>query len=166
MTRDQKIARARELRAEGIALHQISKILGVSKTTVLRWTDAEQAERDRKRSLAYKDANHDSVRAKDREYFRRNPGLCPRCSGSMSRRTERNGGICASCHQAISKERDRRLEALWLAGKSSREIAVEFGWTPERVSVEVWRLRAAGYRIPYRQRRAAGYKFPEQQVAA
>ena len=47
MTRDEKIAEARRMRAEGEILRVIGDRFGVSPQTILRWTDDEFAERSR-----------------------------------------------------------------------------------------------------------------------
>ena len=47
MTRDEKIAEARRMRADGAFLRVIADRFCVSESTILRWTDDEYAERER-----------------------------------------------------------------------------------------------------------------------
>ena len=54
MTRDEKIAEARRMRAEGEILRVIGDRFGVSPQTIMRWTDDDLADRDRAAARAQK----------------------------------------------------------------------------------------------------------------
>lgn len=74
---------------------------------------------------------------------------CGKEIGSASNR-------CLACHTAASErertERRIRIAALWAEGLSMAQIASEMGRASKAsVSVEMQRMRAAGWELPYRQ---------------
>jgi transposase len=165
MTRSEKIAKARGLRAEGLKYRDVAEELGTSTTTIFRWLNPE-------RTAPYRNGracNPERTREIDREYNRRHPGKCPECGGAMARTTARAGGKCQACRQDEIDRRSRQIERWWAEGLGQREIASRLGWTINRLHVEKHRLREAGYKLPYRRSvhpTADGTpRFPEQVAA-
>ena len=84
MTREEKIAEARRMRAEGHKLREIRECFGVGCETALRWTDDAYAER---------------ARAACRQAKERYRGICEKCGGPTN---GSNGPgpaakVCRSC---------------------------------------------------------------------
>lgn len=65
-----RVARARQLRFEGLTYREIAERLGVSQRTAYRWLNFEYAERNREQSRAWKARNAEANRKRDREYRR------------------------------------------------------------------------------------------------
>ena len=64
-------AEARRMRDEGVTLADIANALGVSTSTIFRWTSWGAAERQREASRRWKDEYREEYRHKDREYRRK-----------------------------------------------------------------------------------------------
>ena len=81
------------------------------------------------------------------------PATCPECGAPMWK-LDRCHTQCRACYEAkrdaATAARDRQLEQLWAEGKRTPEIAEFFGWTRNRVSVEVAYARRRGADLPYR----------------
>lgn len=90
---------------------------------------------------------------------------CIDCGDSLSAGSAWKGRLrCQPCWSEFAWEqhadRDRQIEEWWNEGLSLREIGERLGWTEKHLTVEIHRLREAGYNLPYRHR---GYdRFPEQ----
>jgi hypothetical protein len=56
VTRDEKIALCRKLKAEGLTYRQVAEAVGTSKTTVVRWLNPDKAEADRVSARARKES--------------------------------------------------------------------------------------------------------------
>jgi transposase len=165
LSREQKIEKARELRAAGWKYRQIADRLGISTSTAYAWVNPERVAPYRNgRAIDPK-----RTRAYDREYSRTHRAACPQCGGEMSRTTERSGGKCAACHADDLDRRRRQIEGWWSAGLPMPEIAANLGWQRSHLSVEMHRMREQGYSLPYRRavhNTADGKpRFPEQVAA-
>jgi transposase len=161
VTREQKIAKARELRGQRPrpTYREIAEALGVSTGTVYRWIN---------RTASYcngREINPERARAHDRRYNKEKRFYpdCPRCGAKMSPKSS----LCEGCRVDEIDRRARQIEAWWGDGLKFREIADRLGWTVGHLSVEMDRLRSKGYHLPYRYKlgRRAGAKFPEQVAA-
>lgn len=148
MTRDEKIALARDLREQGMQLREIAAEFGVSTSTVLRWTDPVKAERDRERARAWKARNPDRRRELDRAALERSKTPCPGCGEPCLRRT---AAVCQSCQAAAVTVRRGLIEGMWADGWTLREITAALNTTKATVAVEIARMRADGWDLPHRR---------------
>lgn len=165
MTREEKIAKARELREQGMKPREIALELGVDRSTVWKWANPQQAADIRRRDNA---SRASAKRAWENEHDR---GTCTRCGGAMGVGAVRKGQkLCRPCwleseHQRMA-ERYAFVARLWNEGKSHREIAAAMGWECDNAGPLVDAARAAGYDLPYRHHGAVkGQKFPKQVAA-
>jgi DNA-binding CsgD family transcriptional regulator len=130
---------AKRLRAEGLMLKEIGARLGRPVQTVHAAVTEENARR-----RAYKEAWR-------REHYR---GTCERCGGPTERRRVR---LCRPCWVAQEKERvhprAEQIVAWWAEGRTLAEIGERLGWSKGHLSMEMHRLRAKGYDLPFRYRR-------------
>lgn len=162
MTREQKIARARELRAEGLTYSAVGKQLGTSYQTIRRWLDPDYAEKVRQISRAYKAQHRKALRAYDREYDERHKAECPECGAEVNRRF--NGEKCMACRADSRDRRARQIESWWAEGLPLKKIAERLGWTKGSLSREMYWMREVGYSLPYRHTLSAP-KWSEQVAA-
>lgn len=164
VTREQKIATARKLRESGLTYREIGERFGVGHACVWKWLHpdvvAESNRRDNQRRAPQKRAYAQSKRA-----------ACEDCgtplSAGSSWPSRRRTGKCRTCWELDEAERieprRRQIEEWWAEGLSLRAIAERLGWSRDHLSVEIHRMREAGYAVPYRNR---GYdRFPDQVAA-
>lgn len=145
---------ANRLRWEsGWGVTAISRRLGVSRTTISRWTDEDFAERSRRQSQAWKARNDSHVKAYDRE---RRVSACPTCGGKKVKKSK----LCYDCEVEVRRARMRIVQILWKDGHSHREIALLIGTTRGTIQATISRMRRDGWDMPYRD----GY--PRLQEAA
>ena len=126
-SRDDLIACARARRAQHVTLSEIAAELGVSTTTVARWIDPDQAERDRERSRQSKLA-------------RRVP--CERCGRPLS--YQRTDGVCRRCTIDDAHARIDRVAALYADGLETSDIARQVALAEGYVAILLTRLARAG----------------------
>jgi transposase len=132
-TRDRVVA----LRASGMTYEAIVLAVGVPRTTVFRWCNAEYEAFQRQMSRA----------AKQR---RKTP--CPSCGQLVD--YMRPGEFCAHCvDEARYGQRRRRAIALSIDGWSASEIAMELGMTYEGVVSMLSYWRTKGIDLPLRRAR-------------
>lgn len=132
-TRDRAVA----MRADGMEYGAIGQALGVPKSTVYRWCNAEAAERQRQASLAAK---------------RKRKTPCPSC-GQLVDYT-RPGALCEHCvDEARYGQRRRRVIALSIDGWSHAEIAAELDLSYEAVCQMLVYWRRRGIDLPLRRAR-------------
>jgi hypothetical protein len=176
VTREEKIAKARELKAAGVPLGVIAESLEVPHSTSRGWAlDTPWPKREclvcGKRFAP--DHGNQKVccgeNARKRFHEERTRAACIDCgkklgtgSGYPSRAVR-----CRICHELSEAERcdvrRRQIEAWWTEGLQLPEIADRLGWTKNHLSVEVNSMRRLGYLMPYRHR---GYdRFPDQVAA-
>lgn len=168
MSREQKIAKARELRAAGLTYDAIARRLGMSHPCIWGWCNPEAKRAKDKRSNAKrgpaKRAWEDAQRAN-----------CEDCGrtlqGGSALPCRRNSGKCLDCWwvaQAAELEpRYKQIEAWWAEGLTYPEICAHLGWSENHLGVEIHRMRAAGRNLPYRYKtgKRAGRRFPDQVAA-
>jgi len=133
-------AEAKRLRAEGLMPKEVSARLGRPLSTV---QDAVTGQAARRRAFK---------QAWEREHYK---GTCERCGGATGKR--RRVRLCWPCWVAQRREpvhaRAERIVAWWTEGLTYPEIGERLGWSKDHVSVEMHRLRAKGYDLPFRYRR-------------
>lgn len=154
MTREEKVARARQLRDEGLTYAQIGTRLGVTTTTAFRRANPDADERSRLSSLDWKARNREHVRAQNREYARRreNTGTCSRCGGPRGALAQRRAavGTCRTCLEAEWEITNEQIVRWWADGLTGEEIAARLGWKLGALRVHMHRMRARGYDLPKR----------------
>jgi predicted transcriptional regulator len=162
MTREQKIAKARELREAGLVYADIAKALGVTHSCVQKWLKPDRAREYTQRENSKPEAN-----TRKRAWDNAHRASCPRCGQLMCAGSTDNTKPerCKECQLEDIREQGRqtyrRLEALWLAGKTYPEIQEAFGWSKGRLSNALTRGRALGYNLPHRyasSRRSKAYE--------
>ena len=107
-----------------------------------------------------------SEKCRKRQYDR----ACIDC-GARTSGTDpgRHGGRCKPCGDAAidyfarpgsvqARETRERIAAMWQDGQSMREICEALGYSKGHLGVAIWRMRQAGYDVPYR--------YARKQVAA
>lgn len=144
MTRDEKAAEARRLRAEGLPLRQIAERLGYAGSSgvwVLLHPDEAKARgvRDNARRAAAK-------RAWENEHNRR---ACP-CGALMGARAD----VCRACHDemvAVGRAmREEQIAELWSQGYKLREIAAALDSNKDSVRCAMAKMRRSGWDLPRR----------------
>lgn len=153
-TRDEKIAQARRMRAEGRVLREIAEHFGVGVTTAPRWTDPEQDAAGRAAARAWKAANRERTRAYDHEYGDTHRGTCVRC-GQPRGAGQMGPGVCQPCRSKARHLRCLLICEWWAQGKQIPDICAELGWSSGHLQGEMDRMRADGYDLPYRYRSGA-----------
>lgn len=143
MTREEKIARAHELRAEGVYVSAIAEELGVAKSTVVRWTTPGSNEVSIEGHRRWKAENPDRMRAS--WYV-----PCPSCGKPMTRKADR----CRDCRIAIEAEgpahKWNTILDLWNEGKTFPQIMEIMGVSRGHLGAEMSRMRDAGVPLAYR----------------
>jgi biotin operon repressor len=71
-------------------------------------------------------------------------------------------GVCSACAEAAKHKRCMTVVKWWSEGVSGPEICRRLGWSRGYLSVEMYRMREAGYDLPYRNR---GYSKHAKVVA-
>lgn len=151
MTREQKIATARKLRAKGATYKAIGEQVGVSASTVVRWLNPGAAERSRTASLAWKRRNRKRHNAHCRRWYYDSKVPCPRCGQPMTQ----GARLCRACRSDDADRKARQVEQWWAEGLTISEIAERLGTTVSTVRVSMNHWRRLGYDLPYRRRRKA-----------
>lgn len=153
VTRNEKIERAKQLRADGLPYREIGERLGVHLHTAFRWLNPDYEEAQRQVARGYKDRNREAMRVYGREYRRTHKGKCSSCGGEMER--QHDGGVCLACREEEVHRRAEMLERWWAEGLTLKEIASKLGLTVNHVGSELNRLRKKGYNLPYRRKQRA-----------
>lgn len=155
MSREQKIEKARELRAEGCGYKEIGERLGVSTTSAYRWLNPERVAPYRNGRAC----DPDHARTCDRDYYRRTRRDCPSCGQPMAHTSSH----CIACIEDEADRVRRQIVAWWNEGLPIREICQRLNWTNGHFSVVAHRMRELGYDLPYRyQLHKHGPRFPDQ----
>jgi transposase len=146
MTREEKIALAIAMRSADrpATLAAVARRLGVSSSTVLRWTDPRVAEDSRVKARAWKAEHPEQVR----EWELGHRGVCA-CGASISR----TGSQCEACYSSRGAERHAEVARLYRDGLTVREIAAQVHMTPGSVGTLIVRLRKAGVDVPHHYKR-------------
>lgn len=151
MTRDEKVAEAQRLRAEGLTLQAIGDRFGATHTCVWRWLNPERsAEHVRKQNA--RPERRAAKRAWEREHDR---GECP-CGATLAVGARRKGiEVCRDCHdemQAVGTAmRRERIRDLWEAGATRKEIVQALASTSPSIQTEMARMRREGWELPLRR---------------
>ena len=161
----EKVAKAREMRESGMSWKAIGQHFGVSLKTAFDWV---------------KDPDGSQLRARHESYR----GTCEVCgdatggdNGLAGRRFCLEHGRAHSGRVAGQKARDRaeprrrRIQEMWLAGRSLRDIAAELDTTVPSLASTFAAMRRDGWDLPYRydvKRRASAYeaRWSDRQVAS
>ena len=106
----------------------------------------------------------------------RHRGVCEDCGMPTASRSgwpseRRSNRWCSPCYRQRelkrTAQRGHQIEEWWAEGRSLREIADRLGWSKGQLSVQMDRLRAKGFDLPYRRRGVKnGTKFPHLKKAA
>lgn len=144
MKREEKIAEARRLRAEGMTYREIADRLGVVNSTVCKWLAdpekrREQIRRDNRRR-----------RHKKRQWMTAEP--CPECGGQKTRRAAGSDSLCVWCErkrrQYAFRQRFDQVCALRREGLTNLEIASQLGVSEAVVATVIYRGRQHGWPVP------------------
>lgn len=145
-TREEKIAEARELRAQGLTHREIGERFGVTGGCVTKWLNPRAREWARKTNAAARTKKREWERAWMRSAAGR--GTCVECGEPRGVGTAKKGdGLCVSC---IAKRVQRRREEIarrWDAGESARQIAAALSTTRGTIAEEIRRMRAGGWEL-------------------
>lgn len=143
MTREQKIAEANRLHAEGLTDREIGDRLGADKSAVWKWRNPEEAREMARRSNAKRNA---AKRAWENDPANR--GRCTRCGG-LRGKGQRSDGLCWQCRCDLSAERRGRMVELRRQGLDNAQIAAKLDLLPENVANELHRARVVnGMDVP------------------
>ena len=146
MTRAEHVARAQELRAQGLLIREIAERFDVALSTAHSWLSDPDGSKLRARKASYSTP-------------------CPECgkpaSGSEGRRP---GHLCRDCgpaaglqrigeiQHAAAEPRYRLIEQRWQDGQTLKQIADELGSTKNSINRTICALRKRdGYSLPYRR---------------
>lgn len=122
------------------AIHTYADIadrLSVSETTVRRWIDGYDPERQR-------------IYDQRRRRF-----VCTECGEPVSKGATANT-LCSACRSKAKHERALRIEQWWAEGRTLKEIGERLGWGRNRLTSEMCALRKVGYDLPLRKPRRDG----------
>lgn len=147
MTREEKIAEARRLKAEGLSDAAIARRFGVTRSCVFKWLNPARA-----KEYGRRDNARPERKARKLAIQNEVGGSCPDCGGPLTKQaiwprvTRCRDCYHAACREA-HRERDEQIVKWWNDdGLSLREIAERLGWSVNHVQQEIWRLR---YRYGY-----------------
>ena len=153
MTREQKIAKAVELRAEGRGLREIAEEFGVTTGCIFKWVNP-----DRAKAYGRRDSARPERRVAKRAWEKNHRATCSECGGSMGvgsalssgeRNTARTASdVCAECNSRRRAERCVEMMRLRHEGLLTIEIGQRLGVPAATVATEMTRLRALGFDIP------------------
>lgn len=152
MTRDEKVAKARELRDEGLSQSEIARRVGVTPSAVFKWLNPDRAREYARRDRA-RPGRQESKNAWLRERDRSPEGrsICETCGGLCGIASRKHGyRECMACKRLRRKTRGHEIERLWAEGRTLREIRERFGWSAGRIAMEMDWLRKNGFDLPYR----------------
>jgi hypothetical protein len=138
------VARAVNLRSQGLLYREIARELHISKTTAIRLCDPGYAERHRANARAWKDAHREQNRARDRQYQQDIKDPCPHCGTAKSPEWAQ----CSSCREAAIAVRRTLAEGMWADGWLTREITEALGMDHGQLAP----MRAHGWDLPHRYR--------------
>jgi len=144
LSREQNIAKARELREQGLVLREIGERLGVHQVTVWQWLNPGKT-RDKQRKDAAKRG------PAKRQWERDNRAGCPQCGSEMgqgSRSPSKRFDRCAACRRTNARSRWGRLISLREQGLTNREIASATGTTAAAVASTLYTAGQHGFEVP------------------
>lgn len=148
-----------ELRARALALAEahpemssgaIARAVGASTSTVWRWRNPERAAETLRKDVA--------ALARRRAWGDepRNRLPCIDCGGITSRVKGQQPRRCRECHARVVNEesnpRRTRIQELWHAGLTQREIAEAVGRSEAAVCFQISKMREDGWDMPRRKK--------------
>lgn len=161
---DEQLEAAQALHEMGWTYQRIADHFGFTYQTAKRWANPKAREQQRLYNIT------PERRAQKRaSYHKRAHIPCPRCGGSMQR--DNKMGICVRCWRLEQSEpamkRRWQIVEWWEQGMLRRDIAKRLGWSNNRISVELGRMRKTGYNLPQRppggfNARRKGNRFARQ----
>lgn len=159
---------ARRLYAELGSYAAVGAALGYCPSTVWKALNS-----DARRRYYQRDANYPGRReAKNAESRKLTDVQCLDCPTFLTRGSIRKGSKrCWPCEleRRIASAEPTRAQIVewWAAGRTLAQISEALGWTKNHLSVEIARMRDAGYSLPYRYkpRTREHFKHPEQVAA-
>lgn len=119
MTREQKIAKARRRRDEGLSLQKIAEELGVTASCIWKWLNPERC----REQTMLQNAKRNAAK---RQWAREHRAECPQCGGEMgagSGSPSRRRRICAECVSDNARARTVRYIELRKRGMRNPQIA-------------------------------------------
>jgi DNA-directed RNA polymerase specialized sigma24 family protein len=118
-----------------------------------RQRDAAIREHDAAVSRDWKARNKAHVHAYDERYDAEHRATCPNCGGACglsSGKKDHAPSLCQRCLDERAEKRRVVIVEMWREGASLKEIAARLGSTSGAVQVQMVRMRADGYDLPYR----------------
>ena len=188
--RDERIRVAHRLRDQGLSYRRIAQALSVDRSTVYRWCNPERLPhylaltREWRAAHPERVAEYKTVEYRKQARARRERergreratvqlanvdgarrAVCPGCGGPMEPRSS----MCRACSMKrtsrIATERRQRIADLWATGASRRQVAADLAMTLGSVSVQMDRMRRAGWALPLRKSAGVGRERREQVAA-
>jgi len=130
--------KTRELRAAGLTYTAISEQMGRSVSTVLRWCDPEEAEKDRRRATRYREANREQRRATTRRYQQQTPHGRANKRTSDAKRRGLEHDWYTNCPEDRSKEQAIYLECERITRETGVEYHVDHVWPLSQGGPHLW----------------------------
>ena len=146
MTREEKIAEAAHLRADGWTYQQIGAEFGVTHSCVMKWLNPE-----RTREWQKHDTANPATRARKRAWDAGpGRGICAECGGPMGKNSaSRNRSRCWECWQARVEANRAAIVAGYRTGTPAPQIAEQTGILVATVRSEAYRMRRRGVDVPF-----------------
>lgn len=133
MSREMKVARARELRGRGMTMREVGEQMGVSHNTVQNWLDDPDGSKQRARHARYRGRCRDCGAPTSGANGRGNaPDRCQRCANTARRRWTPET-VIAALH---------RWTTLYGEQPSARDWNPSLSTCPERLTVEFPRTQS------------------------
>lgn len=152
MTREQKIAKAKKLKAKGLSNREVAERLGVTTSAVTKWLNPNTKLWNQRQN-----ASPERKAAKRQWADENDRPLCAECGFERGAGQQRKNpdGLCRACRNDRLRSqhlaRCHRIEYLWNLGRTLGEIAEDLGSTPGSISVSMVHMRAeGGWDLPYR----------------
>lgn len=145
MTRAEKVARAQELRAEGLSYRVVGDRLGVTGGAIWKWLHPEATREINRRNNT---SQAERKRAWERDPANKVP--CPKCGGPTGHtRGQGDAHQCRTCLDAEVAEFRQAIIDGYRAGVPAWRIAEQIGRPENTVKSEAHRLRLKGIDLPH-----------------
>lgn len=140
MTKEQKVKKAQQLRAQGLTHREIGERMGVTHSAVVKWLNPDATREYNRRDLE-RPGRHDAKLAEGRKPG----GVCRLCGGPISCNSVRGGHTrCQECRQAEAERKREQIIEGYRAGLTAWQISEQTGIPHHSVTVEACRLRSQG----------------------
>lgn len=146
MTREEKIAKAKRLRDEGLTYAEIAEQLGVTASCVQKWLNPERT----KEWLRHDNARPERKRVK-RQWEKENRAECPQCGGLMGQGTagrSKRPELCRECRGEEARHKRLRYIELRGQGLTNLEIEAKLGLPFNTVGKALTEARQEGLDVP------------------